>query len=265
MGVTDALAPAKNILGNGFKSAIGGVIPWIFLSILVIIVIVVVVKNIIQKKKQWTHKLRVRRVGQNGFMEEPFYINMRRFPLIKGAEIFELENALLGSFLMPSLDEYTGMNEFSIVLDKNNRIYTNTGEKWCPNKKSAEVSGQHSEIDIARGRLKDDWQKVNKVSDRIEWSTIAKYAFLGIVVIAIVILGVTGLQKWVEAKEAETKQSEAFASALDSLTDIMETNEAIVNTQKLQIVPMLKALYGTDNLQSILDEELSTEINNETS
>ena len=217
------------------------------------------------KKAQWTHKLRIRRVGQNGFLEEPFYVKMRRFPLIKGAEIFELEQAILGSYLMPSLDEYTGMNEFSIVIDKNNRIYTNLGETWNPNKKSANVSGQHSEIDLSRGRLKDDWQKVNKVSDRIEWSTIAKYAFLGIVVIAIVVIFIVGAQKWVDAKEQETAQYSAMAEALTSLEDIMETNQAIVNTQKLQIIPMLKKLYGTENLQSILGEELSAEVyNNET-
>ena len=265
MGTSDAINTVKGVLGSGLKKTLGSSLPWIIIGVLVIIVIAVVANKVIGKKKQWTHKLRVRRVGQNGFMEEPFYIKMRRFPLIKGAEVFELENALLGSYLMPSLDEYTGMNEFSIVLDKNNRIYTNLGEKWCPNKKSAEVSGQHSEIDISRGRLKDDWQKVNKVSDRIEWSTIAKYAFLGILVIGVIILGVTGLQKWVEAKEAETEQAQALESALLSLTDIMETNQAIVNTQKLQIVPMLEAIYGTDNLQSILGEELSAEINNETS
>ena len=256
MGVSETLAPATGLLTSGFKGlASQSWILWSFLGVLACIILFVIWKLFIGKKAQWTHKLRIRRVGQSGLMEEPFYINMRRFPLIKGAEIFELENPLLGSYLMPSLNEYTAMNEFSIVLDKNNRIYTNTGERWCPNKKSSEVSGQHAEIDIARGKLKDDWQKINKVSDKIEWATIAKWAFLGIVVMGVVVLGIVGLQNWADAHEADAEAAKAEAAHSQNMISVMETVQATVNTQML-LVPELKELKGTNNLQGLISKRI---------
>ena len=262
MGVSSTLAPATAMLGRGFKGLVtNSYIFWGFLVILVIIAGLAIWRRLHNKKAQWTHKLNIRRVGQDGYLQKEFSINMRRFPAIKGAEIFELEHALLGGYLMPSLNEYTGMNEFSIVIDKNNRIYTNNGEKWCPNKKSVEVSGQHAAIDLARGKLKDDWQKLNKVSDKIDWANIAKYAFLWTLIIAVTVIIIVGLKSWVDAKDADVEESKALASAMASLTDVMETNEAIVNTQQLQILPMLKAMYGTENIQAILKE---WEVHNET-
>ncbi|MCK4648075.1 hypothetical protein KAT51_00985 [bacterium] len=261
MSVGETLAPATGMLTSGLKSVVNySWILWCFLGVLVCIILFVVWRVFVGKKQQWTHKLRIRRVGQNGFMEEPFYIQMRRFPVIKGAEIFELENPLLGGYLMPSLNEYTSMNEFSIILDKNNRIYTNTGEKWCPNKKSADVSGQHAEIDIARSGLKDDWQKINKVSDRIEWSTIAKYAFLGVLVMGAVVLGIVGLQNWSDSHTEKAKEAAAMERAMGNLADAMETIQATVNTQQL-LIPELKELKGTNNLQGIIN----LRSNNETS
>jgi len=262
MGVSETLAPATGIFTAGFKSLAGkSWILWGFLMILTCVVVFVVWRVFAGKKSQWTHKLRVRRVGQSGLMEEPFYVNMRRFPLIKGVEIFELEHPLLGGYLMPSLNEYTGMNEFSIVLDKNNRIYTNTGERWCPNAKSAEVSGQHAEIDIARSKLKDDWQQINKVSDRIEWGTIAKYAFLGILVMATVIIIIVGLQNWADAHDAEAEEARANAANSANMIIVMETIMATVNTQALMI-PEIKELKGTNNLQGLISQRVT--LNNET-
>lgn len=261
MGIGDTLAPATGLLTSGLKSIAGkSWILWFFLAVLTCIILFIIWKLFLAKDQQWTHKLRVRRVNQSGFMEEPFYVKMRRFPIVKGAEIFELENPLLGGYLMPSLNEYTAMNEFSIVLDTNNRIYTNTGEKWCPNKKSAEVSGQHAEIDIARGKLKDDWQKINSVSDKIEWGTIAKYAFLGMVVMAIVVLGIVGLQNWADSNDAKAEEARANAANSENMIIVMETILATVNTQSLMI-PELKELKGTNNLQGLISQRM---ISNET-
>ena len=257
MGVGETLAPATGIFTAGMKSMAGkSWILWIFLGIIACVILFVIWRVFVGKKTQWTHKLRVRRVNQSGLMEEPFYINMRRFPIIKGAEIFELESPLLGGYLMPSLNEYTAMNQFSIILDTNNRIYTNTGEKWCPNKKSADVSGQHAEIDIARGKLKDDWQKINKVSDRIEWATIAKYAFLGILVMAVVVVLIVGLQNWADAHDAEAKEAQANAANSENMISVMETIQATVNTQAL-LIPELKDLKGTNNLQGLISKRIT--------
>lgn len=259
MTIGGTLAPATGMLKSGFGSMIkNSWIFWIFLIILVGIIAVVIIKQIWDKKRQWTHKLKVRRVQQNGFLEEAFYINMRRCPLIKGVEIFELESPLLGGWLMPSLSEYTGMNEFSIILDKNNRIFTNTGEKWCPDKNSVNVSGQHAEIDLSRGRLRDDFQKFNKVSDRIEWSKIAKYAFLGMLLIAATMILIVGLKEWSDSHEADAEEAQAMAQAMESLGKAMETSESTINAINLITLPKLKEMYGTNNMQEIINSQRAT-------
>lgn len=232
---------------------------WILIPFLIIVSIggivwwIKVIKN---KKAQWTHKLKVRRVLQGGRLSEPIYHNMRRFPLIKKAEVFELEKPLLGGYLLPELDEYSGTNEFSIILDKNNRIYTNKGEFFTPDKSCVNVSAKHSEIDIQRQNLKADFQNINKVNKRIEWSTIAKYAFMLVGVICVTLVLIIGISKWGEAQKYKSEEAQAMAQAMANLGEAMETVQATVNTQKLEILPLLKQIYKTDNLNSIINQEI---------
>ena len=95
---------------------------WILVPIVVIISLIAIVwliGKIRKKNSQWTHKLIVRRViGNENTLSAPIIHRMRRFPLIKGAEVFELEKPLLGGYLIPELAEYSGENEYSIILDK---------------------------------------------------------------------------------------------------------------------------------------------------
>jgi len=44
-----------------------------------------------EKDTQWTHTLIVKRVLENNRCSKPIIYRMRRFPIIKRAEIFELE------------------------------------------------------------------------------------------------------------------------------------------------------------------------------
>lgn len=213
-------------------------------------------KVIRKKGDQWTHTLKVRRVIQNNLLSEPIIHKMRRFPLIKKAEVFELEKPLLGGYLLPELDEYSGLNEFSIILDKNNRIYTNKGEFFIPDKSSVNVSAKHSEIDIQRQNLKADFQNINKVNKRIEWSTIAKYAFLLVAVLCVTIVLIVGLSKWGDAQQYKAEEAKAMAQAFTQLAEVMTTVEATVNTQKLEILPMLKEIYKTQNLNTIINMEI---------
>jgi hypothetical protein len=171
--------------------------------------------------------------------------------LIKKAEVFELEKPFLGGYLIPELDKYSGENEFKIILDTNNRIYTNLGEIFNPDKKSVLVSAKHSEIDIQRANLKADFQNINAVSKRIEWMTIAKYALIFIAIIAGTILGLSGMSKWGEAQQARADEAIAQAQAMANLADAMVTIQATVNTQQLMI-PKLKELLGTNNLQGLI-------------
>ncbi len=221
--------------------AVGGVVWWIKVA-----------RN---KKTQWTHTLKVRRVLQDNRLSEPVIHLMRRFPLIKKAEVFELEKPLLGGYLLPELDEYSGLNEFSIILDKNNRIYTNKGEFFCKDKSCVNVSAKHSEIDIQRQNLKADFQDINKISKRIEWSTIAKYAFLLIAVVCLTIVLIIGISKWGEAQQYKAQEAQAMSTAFTQLGEVMTTIEATVNTQKLEILPMMQEIYKTKNIRSVINSE----------
>lgn len=221
--------------------AIGGVVWWI--------------KVIRNKELQWTHTLKVRRVLKNNLLSDPIIHRMRRFPLIKKAEVFELEKPLLGGYLLPELDEYSGLNEFSIILDNNNRIYTNKGEHFIKDKSSVNVSAKHSEIDIQRQNLKADFQNINKISKRIEWSTIAKYAFMLIGIVCLTIVFIIGISKWGEAQAYKAKEAEAMMQAMTQLAEAMTTIEATVNTQKLEILPLLQEIYKTKNIRAIINED----------
>jgi len=244
---------------SNFKSGFAGIatyawVLWIFVPLAVIIFAVYMWKIMRDKKKQWTHKLKIRRVMVGGLLSKETTIRMRRFPLIKRAEIFELETPLLGGYLIPELDSYTGTNEFSIIVDTNNRIYINTGEMFCPDKSCINVSAKHGEIDISRSDLRSDYQNVNKTSKRIEWSQIAKFALMGILIIAVMIVMIKGIGQWGENHKIDAQKASAEAEAMRGLAEAMQTSQATMNTQVL-ILDLLKEQYKTNNIQAILKEK----------
>lgn len=129
MALTDGLQPATNMFKGGFANLASNA--WYLIPIVIIISvigIVFLIKKMKSKKAQWTHKFKVRRVLPGGRLTDPIIHLARRFPLVKNAEIFELEKPLLGGFLIPEPSKYSGVNEYSIILDENNRIYINEGE-----------------------------------------------------------------------------------------------------------------------------------------
>ena len=256
MSVGETLAPAAGMFGEGL--GIFAKYAWVlyfFVGLAVFIFILFLVKMFADKKKQWTHRLKVRRVLQGNLLSNEIeVIKMRRFPLIKRAEVFELEKPLLGGYLMPELDQYSGKNEYSIILDLNNRIWTNKGEFFVADKSSINVSAKHSEIDIARADLRADFQNINKTTKRVEWSQIAKYAMVGILIIAVMIVSIKGIGAWGDAQDAKAEAEQAQAAAMASLAEAMKTSESTMNTQVL-ILDLLKNGYGTNNLQPIIREK----------
>lgn len=250
MGLGDELKPATDMFSGGFANIAS--YAWVLIPVIILITIGAGAYFWNMKKKkdgQWTHTLKVRRVLQNGLLTEPIIHRMRRFPLIKKAEVFELEKPLLGGYLLPELDEYSGHNEFSIILDKNNRIYTNKGEFFNADKSSVDVSAKHSEIDIQRQNLKANFQNIHKTQKRIEWATIAKYAMWTVAIISIMIVAIVGLQRWGEAQEFKAQEAQASAMAMEHLNDALKTIEGSKNTDIL-ILDKLKELYGTNNIQA---------------
>jgi hypothetical protein len=252
MGLGDAAAPLVGMVsGSVSRLARYWWVLFIFVGIAIMVAGIWIYKTWKAKKSQWTHILIVRRVLQNNLLSKPYEHKMRRFPLIKRAEVFELEKALLGGYLLPELDKYSGVNEFSIIIDKNNRIYTNQGEYFDPDKNSVNVSAKHSEIDIARANLRAEFQNVNKTNKRIEWATIAKYAMYSLLIIAVMIVSIVGLGEWGDSHDAKANAADAQAQAMRSLAESLDTNEATVNTQVLMI-DKLNELYGSKNIQRLI-------------
>lgn len=256
MGVGDALAPTADLFGQGL--GIFAKYAWVlygFVFLAVVVFTFFMVKILTDKKKQWTHVLKIRRVDKNGMVGEDIEtIKMRRFPLIKRAEVFELEKPLLGGWLIAELDQYSGKNEYSIILDMGNRIWINQGSHFIKDKCSINVSAKHGEIDLAMADLTADYADMNKTNKRVEWSQIAKYAMVGILIIAVMIVSIKGIGAWGDAQDAQASSEQAQAAAMASLAEAMKTSESTMNTQVL-ILDLLKNGYGTNNLQPIIREK----------
>jgi len=209
-----------------------------------------------RKKKQWTHNLKVKRVLTNGLLSKEATIRMKRFPLVTNASIFQLENPFLGSYLIPELDSYTGTNEFSVIIDRNNRIYINTGEKFSPETSSINVSAKHGGIDLAFEDLKSDWQNINKVDKKLELAQIAKFIMLGLLIIAVMIVAIKGIGQWGDNHEADAERAAAEAETMRQLAEAMETSQSTMNVALIAI-DSLKDFYGTNNLQPIIREKIN--------
>lgn len=255
-----------SVLSNlgAFKGGLASIsqylwILYITVPIVILIFTVVIWKMYGAKKNQWTHTLRVKRVLNNGFLSKENKIKMRRFPLIKNASVFHLEKSFLGSYLLMELDSYTGTNEFSVIIDRNNRIYINQGEKFDPVSSSVMVSAKHAGIDLAFEDLKTDWQKINTVDKKTDWKDIAKFMALGLLIVAVMVVSIKGIGQWGENHKLQTQKAEAEAEAFSNLADALETTQATLNVQVL-ILDLLRDKYGTNNIQGIIKEKINASV-----
>lgn len=257
MAITEGFEPAKNILSGGFSNLL--TYAYFLIPIVILVtgfLIVFVIKKIRKKKTQWTHTLIVRRIiDAQKHLSKPEKIRMRRYPLIQGSNIFELEKYLLGGLLIPELEEYSGLNEFSIVLDRNNRIYINKGEIFNPDSSSVLVSARHAEIDLKFQQLTDNFKKINHYNKKLEWASIAKYAFMSIALVVIMIVSIVAIQKWGESREAEAEMKQAEALAMENLAKAITTMESTTKIQEIQLKYLLEQLYGK-NLTQIINTEV---------
>jgi len=254
MAIGDVLAPATSMFGGALgKLAQYWWILFIFVGVGIAVAIIFFIKLLKKKKAQWTHVLEVKRVLKQGLLSDPIIHRMRRFPLIKNAEVFELENPLLGSYLIPEPGKYSGVNKYSIILNDDNRIWKNEGEYFNQVNGSVNVSARHAEIDLQVGTLKADWQNINKVTKRVDWMQIAKYAMMTILILAVMVVSIVGIGKWAEASKSKAESDKAFASAMDSLNDALAKNLESKNTDLL-IIGKLNELYATKNLQGAIKE-----------
>jgi len=244
---------------GSFKAGLVGLasyiwVLYIFVPLAVIIFIGYLWKMSRDNKRQWTHILRVKRELTNGSLSKEDKIKMKRFPLIKNASVFRLERPLLGSYLCPELDSYTGFNEFSVVIGNDNRIYINTGEKFCRDSSSINVSAKHAGIDLAFEDLKGDWQNINKVEKKLEWAQVAKFMMLGLLIIAVMVVSIKGIGQWGENHQIDAQKASSEAEAFRQLAEAMKTSES-VNNGLILTLDLLKTGYGTNNLQNIIQEK----------
>jgi len=248
MAIGDVLKPAGDMFGGAFgRLGQYAWILWIFLGVGVAIAVIFFIKMNKAKKEQWTHTLEVKRVLKGGLLSEPIIHMMRRFPLIKNAEVFELEKPLLGSFLLPEPGKYSGVNKYSVILDDDNRIWRNEGEYFNPVVGSVNVSARHAEIDLQTATLKADWQNINKVNKRIDWMQLAKYALTALMILAVMVVMIVGIGEWGKAQQARADSDRAMANfgsemrlAVDALLESKNTD--------LLILEKLNQLYGTSNI-----------------
>jgi len=253
MAAGDVLGPASGMFKDTFVK-VGtqySWVLWVLLGLAVVFGIIGILVMIGNKKKQWTHTLKLRRVLINGQLSASETIKMRRYPLIREAEIFELEKSLLGSYLLADLGSYSGKNEYSIIISSSNRIYTPTAEVFCPETGSLNVSARHSEIDLSLGDFKQKYQEVHKTKKRVEWAEIAKYAAFVLLIIAVMVVSIKGIEAWGNAQTEKANADVSFSSAMDNLADASENFEEYANTQVL-IIDKLNQLYGTTNLQGTI-------------
>lgn len=234
-----------------------GIVSYILIGLMILAGLVAVVWFLQvhrKSKQQWTHTIRVKRLLQNGTLTKEQIHKARRFPLEKGVEMFEVDKPILGSFLIPQPGEYTGLNEFSIVLDSNNRIYLNKGEKFDKDKQSVNVSVVHAGIDVEMANMKEKWQQAHRVDKRLTTAELIKAGLKALMFICITIMVIMALKEWGTAQQYHAESDRAQAEAMKQINEATKTMQAVVNTQQLQIIPMLKALYQTDNIAEVINQ-----------
>lgn len=232
---------------------------WWVLIIFVVMAIIFAITGLISKahsvKKQWTHVLIVKRELPNHRLSSETKIRMKRFVDDKKriTRLFQLESPLLGSYLIPELPEYSGLNEYSIIITTSNRIYMNTGEIFNPETNSINVSARHAEIDLQVDDLTKTVRLVNQSPKKLNWSQIAKYGIIMVAIIAVCIIAISGIQQWGETQDARAQSEMAQAEAMTQLAKAMDTMQGVVNTQQLEITPLIKLMYNTSNIQSLIN------------
>lgn len=260
--IKEGLVSPGGIISNGASRL--AQMKWIFIVVIILATLIGVIYylSIARKKKaQWTHKFRVKRTTGDRKLTPEIIIRARRFPVEKGVEVFELEKPILGSYLCPQPGEYSGVNEFSIILDKHNRIYLNKGERFDRDSQSLQVSAVHAGIDVTLQNMKEKWHQAHKVDKRITTAELIKAGLKALGIVALVIIGIVAIQQWGDAQQYKAQQEQAKAEVMKNLGEAISTMEKVVNTQQLEITPMIKALYGTENIANEINKYRSEETN----
>jgi uncharacterized protein YpmS len=244
-----------DVIKGFFSNSLSGLgnIKWVIFIILglaILFVIIYIVSSANKLKKQWTHTLILRRELENGKVSSPEKIKMKRYVDDEGkvTSYFLLAKPVMGCRLIADLGEYSGINEYSVILNKANRVFLNKGDYFRPSEDSCYVSGRHAEIDIQFENMRNTVKLVNSSDKKLNWKSIAKFALFALLIIGAVIVAIVALNKWSEIKALEAEKEIAMADTMNSLQEIMETVQSTVLIQQMEIRYMLTKLYGTENI-----------------
>jgi hypothetical protein len=223
MTLGDTLAPVGDVISFNAKSA------GIFFMVLIVLAVIGGAIYFIQlnkkKKKQWTHELIVQKELPNGQLSKSFIHKMKRFPAVRGAEVFDLEKPFLGGWLFPALSQYSDVNKFEIILDKANSVYIKIGEQFDKVSGMLKISGKHAEVDLAIRDITDNWQKEHKEAKKISTADLIKAGLKVILIVG----GVIAI-KFMAGAYLEAKQTEA--GALDQWVSVSENFIIVASMQQ---------------------------------
>lgn len=238
-----------NVLGGGLAT-LGGykIFFYILLALLIIGVAFYIFSIVRKKKRQWTHNFEVQRILANGELSKKVVHKARRFQLDTGTENFELEKSILGNFIIPRVGDYIDSTTMAIVIDKDNRIYTKKSVTFDKDKSCELISLVHAGIDVTMSDLKQKYQYAHKNTKKITVAELIKAGLFALLIIGVVIIFIVGIGKWSEVYEYKIQQATQQAIAMENLGEALKTMQGVVNTQQLQITPMLQALYGTQHI-----------------
>lgn len=253
MGISDTFIPSNGLISNSLAS-VGNYawVMWIFLGIFVLGTVVFFVVQMRNAKRQWTHKLNIRRVI-NGLDElsEVETIRLKRFPDKKLTEFFILEKPLLGTFIFQSIGEYSSPNTFSVIIDKNNRIFTERKSRLDRTKGIMNVSAVHPNVDTRRHLMLESFEKMYAIKPGTDWAKIGKWAIIMLLIIGSIILGVVALQEHTKQVKMTTERDLAIASAMVEFSGAMAAMESSVLTQAV-LFEAIKDLYGQEGMKKMI-------------
>lgn len=238
-----------NVLGGGLAT-LGRykIFFYILLALLIIGVALYIFSIVRKKKRQWTHNFEVQRILANGELSKKVVHKARRFQLDTGTENFELEKSILGNFIIPRVGDYIDSTTMAIVIDKDNRIYTKKSVTFDKDKSCEVISLVHAGVDVTMSDLKQKYQYAHKNAKKITVAELIKAGLFALLIIGVVIIFIVGIGKWSEVYEYKIQQATQQAIAMENLGEALNTMQGVVNTQQLQITPMLQALYGTQHI-----------------
>ena len=255
MGSTlSTVIPENSIISNSINN-IGNYawILWIVLAVFVFGAIIFFVAQMKLAKKQWTHKLNIRRV-LNGLDElsDVETIRMKRFPDKKLTDFFILEKPVLGTFIFQSIGEYSAPNTFSIIIDKNNRIFTERKSKLDRTKGIMSVSAVHPNIDTRRHMMLESFEKMYAIKPGTDWAKIGKWALTVLLIIACMVVVIVYLQERSEQVKITAERDKQMANAMVEFAGAMDAMESSVLTQVV-LFETMKDMYGEAKLKEMIN------------